>query len=135
MDLNRRQLFRFGAAATLTAAITPAAAALVIPTLWGDGVHDDSDGLEAGLNGKPVHVAGRKLTIVEGHLVGGIYTVSRTLNVGSVHLRIESAKIVAAPRFEGRYLMEVTDMKSVHLQNCELDARPCGGLASVMRVA
>ena len=80
MDMNRRQLFRFGAGAVLCAAVAPLIDTR--PTLWADGEHDDSEALQALFDGLPFRVARAELVDAQGgSLVGGTYLVGSTLHI------------------------------------------------------
>lgn len=61
-DVSRRSFLR-GALTVAAASLVPVSAAKAlglddVPTLWGDGVHDDTEGLQALIDGKPFEIAG-----------------------------------------------------------------------------
>lgn len=61
----------------VTATGIPAFAA--IPTLWGDGVHDDTEALNALFSGTPVKVEGENIVASEAVLKGGVFLISDTI--------------------------------------------------------
>lgn len=82
-DLTRRTFLRGALSlAALSAAPVAVMARLAVPTIYGDLIHDDTDGLQAALDGRPFIVEG---TLVEGgaapHLQRGAFLISRTLRV------------------------------------------------------
>lgn len=84
MELNRRS-FLGGALALAAATKLPSAAFASAPVIYGDGVHDDTAGLQAALDGKPFRVVGRGAYVVqkEGHIyIGqGSFRLSDTLRL------------------------------------------------------
>ena len=67
--MNRRSFLKIaGAAGLLTVTPISIASALAtkVPVIYGDGIHDDSDGLEAALNGKDF-VCAKNLVVREGN--------------------------------------------------------------------
>ncbi len=106
MDMNRRQLFRFGAAAVLTAVVTPVALAENAPILWGDGVHDDAHALQAAIDGTPVTIAGHCIIIRNGDIVGGDFLVSKTIVVENrKDFWFQPNSVTAKAPFSGSRLM------------------------------
>lgn len=58
MTITRRSFFRLTAGAAITPVLAQAAAAMPsIPVLWGDGVHDDTEAMQALLDGKVIEFA------------------------------------------------------------------------------
>lgn len=97
-ELGRRGFLAamFGAGAVLVA--QPKLLVSRIPILWGDGIHDDTEGLEALFAGRPVKVMSGE-TFAPGaapHLTGGSYRVTAPLELGNGTV-IERAKVM----FEG----------------------------------
>ena len=95
MEATRRELFRFGAGAVLTVAasrlIGPSS-----PVLWADGIHDDTQALQAMLDGKPFDIAAtaQGVVAIEGYLQGGTYLVSDTLHFRRNNLVVTEAEFV-----------------------------------------
>lgn len=124
MDMNRRQLFRFGAAAVLTAAVAPVASALSAPTLWGDGEHDDTEALQAAIDGKPVKIAGETIMIREGEFVGGIYAISRPIIVENKQgWNMKRVTLRATEEFSSDHLLEVRNVNDCIFYGLDLDHR------------
>lgn len=83
MDLSRRS-FLGGAIALTAATLLPLdAVASTVPSIHGDGVHDDTNGLQALLDGEPFRIVGERPMRLsnEGHanITGGTYRVTRPL--------------------------------------------------------
>lgn len=86
MDLNRRS-FLGGMIAAFGVASLPAIASTVpVPVIYGDCIHDDTDGLQALFDGKPFRVAGSAETMAvrrRGYIqLEGTFKISRTLHLG-----------------------------------------------------
>jgi len=81
MNLSRR-LFLGGAIATVGASIVPAFAS--VPTIYGDGIHDDWAGIDALWRGKPARILNDAVSVRPDGLVemvGGQFRVSKTLHM------------------------------------------------------
>lgn len=81
--MNRRDFFKVTFATGVAAAV-PAILAERLPEIVGDGVHDDTAGLQAALNGRDF-IAHNGCVRVEGgmcYLNGGLYRLTKTLEVG-----------------------------------------------------
>mgnify|MGYP003532364937 CR=1 FL=1 len=73
-----------------------------IPTIWAGGIHDDADGLQALMSGKPFVVAGEGMTARSGTLRGGSYLVGHTLAPdGRVDIVVHNATFTALPSLRG----------------------------------
>lgn len=94
MEVSRRGLFKFGAAAVLSAAIAPVVVAEPAPILWGDGEHDDTVALQALLDGKPVRVAGEDIIASSGRLDGGFYLVSAPLRFRRDDIHVHNIRLL-----------------------------------------
>lgn len=87
MTISRRSFL--GGALALTAASAVPASALralgAVPVIYGDGIHDDTDGLQAAIDGKPFRVAGEDAYVLsKGGRVffsSGTFRLSRTLHI------------------------------------------------------
>lgn len=74
--MNRRDMLKGLATLPLLAVSLKAAAR--VPVIYGDGVHDDTEGLAAWLNGRPVVWAdGRDV----GHVLSGEFRTTRTVEI------------------------------------------------------
>ena len=103
MNLSRRS-FLGGALAVAGAAALPSVAWASVPTIHGDGIHDDTAGLQALLDGKPFRVAGNGPMCVRRDgfifLHNGSFRISDTLVVGNY-----------------------PDAPPAHITNCHFDGR------------
>lgn len=124
MEMTRRGLFRFGAAAVLTAVVASAPVAIAAPILWGDGEHDDTEALQAALDGKPVTVAGERIRILEGAFVGGVFAVSRTIVVADKQNWVLSdVTILATEEYASDNLIECRNLHHCVIDFLKLDHR------------
>jgi polygalacturonase len=83
MDVSRRS-FLGGALALSAAVALPGAAFAAAPTIYGDGIHDDTAGLQAALDGKAFRCVGEAVVRNAGgsiYISGGSYLLSHTLLV------------------------------------------------------
>lgn len=106
--MDRRTLLARAGAVMAVAAIAPstfarAASWNAMPILWGDGVHDDSPGLQALIDGKPVDVRNGSARY-EGSwfLAHGTYRVSAPLRFSqSSEVTITSSRFIRDPAHDG----------------------------------
>lgn len=80
--MNRRDLFKVMFAAGL-ASVVPAVVGETLPTIYGDGIHDDTEGLQAALNGDPFNCMDGHVHVAQGQvrITGGLYRVSKPLKI------------------------------------------------------
>jgi hypothetical protein len=95
MNLSRRGFLTgmVAVAAVTAAAALPLPSFASVPTLWGDGEHDDTEALQALLDGKPI-IRDGVLLEPDGHgirLIGGVYQVSDTLHIRTPRTHIYNA--------------------------------------------
>jgi hypothetical protein len=86
MKTTRREFL--GGALALAVATQVDASGLTAPTLYGDGVHDDTEGLEAAMNGRPFWADGELVAPAPGekvYLRGGRFKIHRTVEVWSTN--------------------------------------------------
>lgn len=107
MDVSRR--FFLGGSLALIAAVTfkPSVSALAnIPTIYGDGAHDDTAGLQALMRNEPVNFSKDQIG-VEAHdgieFYNGFFTVEKTVNVPEG----VDVKFIGHVRFDGNKLEEL----------------------------
>ena len=91
-EITRRSFF--GGALSISAVAMLPALALVdeIPEIYGDMVHDDTEGLQALFDGRPFKVNGDGFQAsCDGIaiLMGGTFLVSRTLHIGKIQAHVE----------------------------------------------
>ena len=117
MDVSRRSFLR-GALTVAAASLVPVAAAKAlglddVPTLWGDGVHDDAPALQALIDGKPFKIAGEGFIARNGaetaFIDGGDYALSNGLvfRKGGRKAAISNASFRTLPEFpENGYVLK-----------------------------
>lgn len=127
-----RRGFLFGLGATLVA--DPKLFSSKLPMLWGDGKHDDYEGLSALLNGKPVKIAQTGDTFrpffEDGlkciELIGGTYLVCRGIVADpgpKAEIYMQGAKIVSAPGFRDLSMLTVHQAERLEIRDCEIHRR------------
>lgn len=94
MDVSRRS-FLGGALALTAASSLPLKAFALAPTIWGDGIHDDTAGLQAALDGKPFRVVGEGAFVIsrdgEVFIGNGTYRLTDTLRLrGSIRATLRN---------------------------------------------
>ena len=94
MELSRRSFLRGTLSLTVLAA-TGLPVGAGIPTIHGNGVDDDTDGLQALFDGKPVHVEGETVVATDGYLSGGSFVVSRTLTLAGKRFQFGDISILS----------------------------------------
>src|SRR5882724_3346535 len=94
--MNRRSFFKMSFSGSTMVAIPIAltsAQAARIPVIYGDGMHDDAEGLQAALDGRDFVCAGGSVVLRGPHQVvdGCRYYISKTL-VGSSNTHATTAR-------------------------------------------
>lgn len=125
MELSRRSFL--GGALVLAVATQLPGAALArseVPWLWGDGMHDDTAGLQAMLDGKPVYVVKDRevITAAEGQPIsfsGGQYRISETI-VFRRRAFVRDLALEPMPDWQGDHVLEVEDGHYVHIDHLHL---------------
>lgn len=101
MEMNRRWFL--GGSLGIAGAVALPALKLVdpdIPVLWGDGIHDDADALNALAGGEPFVVDNTGLfEYGSGYLKGGEFLISRPVIFGKIPFHVEGACFQAASDF------------------------------------
>lgn len=86
-DLTRRGFLK-GVLTVGAVAALPALALHGMPTLWGDGIHDDTEALQALFDGKEV-IHGDNVIVRrcagDFRLAGGTFRISKTLEINGMH--------------------------------------------------
>lgn len=97
---TRRDFFKVMLAAGVATAV-PALLADKLPVIYGDGIHDDTDGLQAAFDCKEFLCRNDCVRVFDGrmHLNGGLYVVSRTLIVrGDSDITLANAVFDVRPK-------------------------------------
>jgi hypothetical protein len=123
-----RRLFLGGMASLAVA--TTVKTATAVPTLWGDGVHDDAPALNALFRGDPIRVLNGR--VIEGARPA---VVDAKLLLGSTLLidRVEDFLLVrstlrAMPGFDGRSMVEIRSGNPGLLSDLYIDATHVPGV-------
>lgn len=101
--MNRRDFFKVTFAAGV-ASIAPAVLSNTLPVIYGDGKHDDTEGLQAALDDKPFECLDGSVRIIEGQvfLSNAVYLVSKTLTIPHNKVgMMENLRINCAKNFVG----------------------------------
>ena len=123
MDINRRSFLRGFVAVTAVATIAPAALAdLGLPRIVGDGIHDDTLGLQAALDRKPFTCAANLVRVDEGGILisRGLFRVSDTLHVRQSHTFITDSTFIyrnlgVKPGFQIHEEVQSSVLSGIHL--------------------
>lgn len=99
MKMDRRTFFK-GALALIAVSALPAASSADLPVLYLDGVNDDSDGLDALMNGRSVIIQGDAVRAETGHLEGATLLLSRPICMARGNMTIKNCVF----RFTGQFL-------------------------------
>ena len=82
------------------------------PVIYGDGIHDDTAGLQAAFNGQDF-VCHKDLVSVSGdtvHLSGGTFLISKTIEVGGTRsLRATHIALKTVPEFSDALVMNFSE--------------------------
>lgn len=132
IELSRRSFLR----GVLALSVTPALAKLpMLPTIYGDGVHDDLPGLQAMIDGEPFHIENGGFVASEGEISGGQFILSRTLRIGRAlaRLNISDCRISTTPDFQDSAIIQVEPDARLFLNNINIWNRFAGLEASAVR--
>lgn len=121
----RRSFLQGVLALTAAAAAGPqlALAEQALPTIYGDGVHDDWAGLQAMFSGKPFRVDNEVVVAEEGVVHGGNFLLSRPLRISGDRICIAECRFTARDWKGGGYLLMLTECTNTVIANCVLDVR------------
>ncbi len=111
MEANRRQFLR-GSLSIVGALALPDFRLSYpdLPVLWGDGVHDDADALNALARGEPFAVESIGLFEYDsGYLKGGHFLISRPVIFGKIPFHVEGVRFEAAPDFSANEAMLIIE--------------------------
>ncbi|MCZ3377440.1 twin-arginine translocation signal domain-containing protein [Rhizobium sp. AG207R] len=92
------------------------------PVLYADGIHDDSDALEAMFDGRPFRVDGANVIAHDGILANAYLSVSRPIRPKG-DFTIMNCYIVQRPEFKGEAMMilgtgyDMSGIQDLYLDN------------------
>jgi hypothetical protein len=117
--MNRRDFFRSALAVSAIAAV-PLIASERAPVVYGDGIHDDTAGLQAALSGKPF-VSNGHLRTYANRLVldGGTYRLSETLKISRSNTLITNASFAYFEPVE--YCVQINNCSHVRIDTCSFE--------------
>ena len=123
VDVSRR-LFLGGALALAGAAVLAETEALAsVPRIVGDGVHDDTAGLQALLNGAPVRIENDVVSVpAEGVILlqAGTYLITNPLLIGRDNVHLSGGRLIAGR--DMHCMLEVRNAANCTLTGMYLDA-------------
>lgn len=130
MSISRRS-FLGGALALSAATSMPLKAFAHAPVIYGDGVHDDTAGLQAALDGKPFRVFGHGAYVVrgDGHIFigNGSFRLSDTLHFrGNVAATVSGFHMEWTELPPGAACMMMSENSRTVLMDGTIE-RPVGG--------
>jgi len=128
MNLSRRSFLGGALTVAAVAVVNPGVAGLLkpaseYPTLYGDGVHDDTLALNDLLAGKPVWCDGEliKDTGDTIRLVGGVYRITSPVVISREGTNVFGSEFIADKTFpESEHILKVSALKRVGLANIYL---------------
>lgn len=91
--MNRRSFLRGVLALTVAPSLPLVGVAL--PRIVGDGVHDDTDGLQALFAGQPFVVDSEVVRAQAGLVSGGTFRLTRTLVIADSRVSMSECKLIA----------------------------------------
>ncbi|MBR9807460.1 MAG: hypothetical protein GYB49_09585 [Alphaproteobacteria bacterium] len=77
------------------------------PILYADGVHDDTEALQAFLSGEPFRIAGGYEGVLHHQIYvsQGEFLLSKGLEGGGSDVVVQNSAFICAPEFEGEYYL------------------------------
>lgn len=117
IKLSRRSFFG-GALALVAVSQLPSAAFASAPAIYGDGIHDDTVGLQAAFDGKPFRVIGKGVYVVNRGgsicLSGGRFKLSDTLFLGrGGPATVSNCIFDSRDLAEGKYILNVNSTRQL----------------------
>lgn len=82
------------------------ASPLYIPHLWGDGIHDDTEALQALIDGQRAYDRVGRQIKVNCYLRGGVYRITKTLEVGRAEVLTEKRLNMANCQITGTLMRD-----------------------------
>lgn len=112
MNLSRRSFLGGVMALTASTALPIRGAfALALPTIWGDGVHDDAPGLNALLQGLPFHVENDDVVAADGVIRGGSFIIGEPIRITVSDFLVAECRFLTTPNFDGPMMIDLTDCR------------------------
>src|SRR5260221_4715067 len=125
--MNRRSLLIGLGSALLAPAIVRASSLMPVresvPILWGDGIRDDSEGLQACLDRKPYRWNGLIQRALDGEIVrlpSAAYRMTRTIIVRKRDLLVRDSRFIGD--FSGKHVMVIETGAGGLFENSEFRA-------------
>jgi hypothetical protein len=132
MDVSRRSFLRGALAVTAVAVSQPSLVLASVPTIHGDGIHDDHAGLQALIDGKPFRVAdeaGAAFQASSGIIQSGTFAIGETLRLRGEYIRINQCRFLSLPGFKGDHMVNVERGAVGAITKCCFDASHVNGAA------
>ncbi|WP_404927159.1 hypothetical protein [Mesorhizobium sp. ORM16] len=123
MDVSRRSFLRGALAIAAVAIAQPTLALASLPTIYGDGVRDDSDGLQALFDGRPFRVDGVVVKAESGAIEGGLFAIRKAVVVRADNISIKDCTFLAMRGFTDPYLMLFEGASSCCIYRSHFDGR------------
>lgn len=135
MDVSRRSFLRGAMALTAVTIAQPSMVLASVPTIYGDGIHDDHAGLQALIDGKPFRVQNEASAFQasSGIIRGGTFAIGDTLVIRGNGILIDFNRIQSLPGFRGQYMVFVEKDAVGAITNCYFDARHVKGAAIIVQ--
>jgi hypothetical protein len=132
MDISRRSFLRGSLTVAAIAVIQPTIALADVPTIYGDGIHDDASGLQALIDDQPFRVDGSVVQASRGVIRGGEFAIGKTLNIRHGNILIDHCHFVSLPGFEGAEMIYINQSDGVHcITNCVFNSRHVSAQSSI----
>lgn len=130
--MNRRHFlkiaFAVGVATALPVALTKALEDS-LPMVYGDGIHDDTLGIQAALDGRPFLAVEDCVRVIAGtvHLTSGAYRVTDTIHLGrGPNTTMMGGSVIADAGMEEKHILSVgkeASSKQLTIMNMNFDRR------------
>jgi len=134
VDVSRRSFLRGVLAVSVVAATAKLAIAEHIPTLYGDGMHDDAPALNALFSGKPFRVDNETIVASDGQLNGGSFAIKSTVHIRSNSFTVRNCRIECVDGFEGETAIHVhKECNDGLFENMHLNGRGLCRIAALSR--
>jgi hypothetical protein len=93
-----------------------------VPTIWGDGIHDDAPGLNALLRGDRFIVEADGVIAEDGVIQGGTFLIRAPLVINRFDVFLTKCRFTAAPDFQGEFLLDARGTGVGEVSHCHFIA-------------